>query len=91
MLQVVDPNTLDYESEYESDDGRQSDMETNDLEGKNVSMCKFCDHAFTDKVFKPVKLTCYKHFKMSNFRLNVQNTRQRLIILNVLTTVRFVR
>lgn len=53
---MVDPNTLDYESEYESDEGRHSDLETNDLEGKNVSMCKFCDHAFTDKVLKPLKL-----------------------------------
>lgn len=48
-FQVVDPNTLDYDSEYESDD-RQSDTEINELDGKNVSMCKFCDHAFTDKV-----------------------------------------
>ncbi|ERL87532.1 hypothetical protein D910_04923 [Dendroctonus ponderosae] len=49
VVMVVDPNTLDYDSEYESDE-RQSDTEMQELDGKNVSMCKFCDHAFTDKV-----------------------------------------
>ncbi|KAL1490797.1 hypothetical protein ABEB36_013433 [Hypothenemus hampei] len=49
QFQVVDPNALDYESEYESEE-RHSDTEMiNELDGKNVSMCKFCDHAFTDQ------------------------------------------
>ncbi|XP_060523904.1 zinc finger protein 260 [Cylas formicarius] len=55
VIMVVDPNTLDYESDYESDNDRQSDNETNELDGKNVCMCKFCDHAFTDK------LECMEH------------------------------
>ncbi|XP_066253525.1 zinc finger protein ZFP2-like [Euwallacea similis] len=50
VVMVVDPNALDYESDADSDE-RHSDIETNDLEiNKNVSMCKFCDHAFTDTV-----------------------------------------
>lgn len=49
VVMVVDPNTMDYESDYESDNERPSDAEINELDGKNVSMCKFCDHAFTDK------------------------------------------
>lgn len=54
VVMVVDPNTLDYDSEYESDppNGAEhhSDNETNDLEVfRNVFMCKFCDRAFTDK------------------------------------------
>ncbi|XP_050300290.1 zinc finger protein 271-like [Anthonomus grandis grandis] len=48
IVMVVDPNSMDYESEYESDT-RHSDVDPNELEGKNVSMCRFCDHAFTDK------------------------------------------
>ncbi|XP_017774831.1 PREDICTED: zinc finger protein 436 isoform X2 [Nicrophorus vespilloides] len=64
VVMVVDPNTLDYESDYESEvngggggvighaivDHHNSDNETNDLcEFRNVFMCKFCDRAFTDK------------------------------------------
>ncbi|KAF7270330.1 piragua [Rhynchophorus ferrugineus] len=49
VVMVVDPNTLDYESDYDSENDRNSEAETNELDGKNVSMCKFCDHAFTDK------------------------------------------
>ncbi|RZC38179.1 zf-H2C2 2 domain containing protein, partial [Asbolus verrucosus] len=53
VVMVVDPTALDYESDYESDIERPSDAEnaeTNDTYGgKNVSMCRYCDHAFTDK------------------------------------------
>ncbi|XP_018570213.1 zinc finger protein 2 [Anoplophora glabripennis] len=53
VVMVVDPSAYDYESDYESDKEIQSDNEngeTNDIEheGRGVSMCKFCDHAFTD-------------------------------------------
>nr|XP_023025905.1 zinc finger protein 665-like [Leptinotarsa decemlineata] len=53
VIMVVDPNALDYESDYESEKEPQSEnenCETNDIEpeGRGVSMCKFCDHAFTD-------------------------------------------
>ncbi|CAH1379742.1 hypothetical protein MTP99_003580 [Tenebrio molitor] len=53
VVMVVDPTALDYESEYESDAERPSDTENVDAGdtygGKNVSMCRYCDHAFTDK------------------------------------------
>ncbi|CAH0559042.1 unnamed protein product [Brassicogethes aeneus] len=52
VVMVVDPTALDYDSEFESDNERQSDndaLENNDYDCKNISMCKFCDHAFTDK------------------------------------------
>lgn len=52
VVMVVDPSSLDFESEYETDHERHSENEnegTNDLyECRNVSMCKFCDQAFTD-------------------------------------------
>lgn len=50
---VVDPLVLDYDSEYDSENEQQSDLdnpELNDLyEFRNVFMCKFCDQAFTGK------------------------------------------
>mgnify|MGYP005983646451 FL=1 len=53
VVMVVDPTALDYESEYESENDRPSDGEnvetTDTYGGKNVSMCRYCDHAFTDK------------------------------------------
>ncbi|CAH1990891.1 unnamed protein product [Acanthoscelides obtectus] len=64
VVMVVDPMANDYESDYESDKdpggtvggGCASDQENmenldgNDAEqeGRGVSMCKYCDHAFTD-------------------------------------------
>lgn len=52
-VMVVDPLVLDYDSEYDSDNEQQSDVENpelNDLyEFRNVFMCKYCDQAFTGK------------------------------------------
>ncbi|KAK4881582.1 hypothetical protein RN001_004901 [Aquatica leii] len=52
-IMVVDPLVLDYDSEYDSENEQQSDLENpelNDLyEFRNVFMCKFCDQAFTGK------------------------------------------
>lgn len=55
VVMVVDPATLDYESDFETDtnEHNNSDNENETLsdlyESKNVSMCRFCDQAFTDK------------------------------------------
>lgn len=53
VVMVVDPSSLDFDSEYETDNEHHSENENeglNDLyECRNVSMCKFCDQAFTDK------------------------------------------
>lgn len=57
VVMVVDPKASNYESDYETDkEAPQSDAEINDNgetndtepEGRGVSMCKYCDHAFTD-------------------------------------------
>ncbi|KAF5275888.1 hypothetical protein FQR65_LT04127 [Abscondita terminalis] len=52
-IMVVDPLVLDYDSEYDSENEQQSDLENpelNDLyEFRNVFMCKYCDQAFTGK------------------------------------------
>lgn len=56
VVMVVDPMAFDYESSYESDKEQQSDNETGEPnetidiepESRGVSMCKYCDHAFTD-------------------------------------------
>lgn len=53
VVMVVDPTALDYESEGESENpaSDNENAEPNDnYGGKNVSMCRYCDHAFTDKV-----------------------------------------
>nr|XP_008198699.2 PREDICTED: zinc finger protein 883 [Tribolium castaneum] len=55
VVMVVDPSALDYESSYESENERMSDAENVEEGGKNVSMCRYCDHAFTDK------LECEEH------------------------------
>ncbi|KAF5280656.1 hypothetical protein FQA39_LY05304 [Lamprigera yunnana] len=50
---VVDPLVLDYDSEYDSENEPQSDVENPELtdlyEFRNVFMCKYCDQAFTGK------------------------------------------
>ncbi|KAJ8972562.1 hypothetical protein NQ317_010826 [Molorchus minor] len=53
VVMVVDPLAYDYESDFESEKEGQSDNENgeaNDIEteSRGVSMCKYCDHAFTD-------------------------------------------
>ncbi|XP_056637160.1 gastrula zinc finger protein XlCGF26.1-like [Diorhabda sublineata] len=61
VVMVVDPNTFDYETDVESEkeivisdteNGESNDVEPEpeqESEGRGVSMCKYCDHAFTDK------------------------------------------
>ncbi|KRT82050.1 zinc-finger associated domain containing protein [Oryctes borbonicus] len=54
VVMVVDPHTMDYDSEYETDTNeRHSDaenLEVNDMqEFRNVFLCKYCDQAFTEK------------------------------------------
>lgn len=55
VVMVVDPAALDYESDYETDtnEHNNSDNENETLsdlyESRNVSMCRYCDQAFTDK------------------------------------------
>ncbi|XP_018320834.1 zinc finger protein 883 isoform X1 [Agrilus planipennis] len=53
VVMVVDPMSLDYESEGETENELQSDIEaheSNDFnEFRNVFMCKYCDQAFTTK------------------------------------------
>lgn len=51
VIMVVDPTTLDYDTEYETDANEHvSDNDISEFNDfyKNVFMCKFCDQAFTD-------------------------------------------
>lgn len=51
-VMVVDPNALDYDSEYETDTNEHvSDNENGDLNElyRNVFMCKYCDQAFSER------------------------------------------
>ncbi|CAG9858455.1 unnamed protein product [Phyllotreta striolata] len=70
VVMVVDPMAYDYESDWESEkepqvisDNENGESLTNDVEqepepeseNKGVTMCKYCDHAFTDIS------ECYNH------------------------------
>lgn len=50
---VVDPTIVDYDSEYDTDNEPQSDVDNTDYgdlyEFRNVFICKYCDQAFSGK------------------------------------------
>lgn len=55
VVMVVDPATLDYESDFETDTNEHNNSDNDNetlselYESKNVVMCRYCDQAFTDK------------------------------------------
>lgn len=53
VVMVVDPTVVDYDSEYDTDNEQQSDLDNTDYgdlyEFRNVFICKYCDQAFSGK------------------------------------------